>query len=143
MMLSLRGRFALLAGLLVLAVASLAALGGYLAMRASLLDRTGRTAGAQARQLAALVDVPSANGAAEPSGPTASHATQPASQANRVDITDLTLTHELAMSGTLIEVIRPNGAPIQTSSAARSRPSGCPASSPRGACGRARQPRAS
>ena len=105
MMLSLRARFALLAGLLVLAVASLVAVGGYLAMRASLLDRAARSAQGQARQLAALVDVPSGNGAD--------------SQSNRVDITDPTLTHELAFPGALIEVRRPDGALIQTAGASR------------------------
>jgi signal transduction histidine kinase len=121
-MLSLRARFALLAGLLVLAVASLAALGGYLAMRASLLDRAARTAGGQARQLAALVDVPPPAGAEQPTGATNDQATQAGNQGNRVDITDPTLTHELAIVGTLIEVDRPNGALIQASTPARSRP---------------------
>jgi signal transduction histidine kinase len=121
-MLSLRARFALLAGLLVLAVASLAALGGYLAMRASLLDRAARTAGGQARQLAALVDVPPPAGAEQPTGATNDQATQAGNQGNRVDITDPTLTHELAMAGTFIEVARPNGALIQASTPARSRP---------------------
>jgi signal transduction histidine kinase len=121
-MLSVRARFALLAGVLVLAVASLAALGGYLAMRASLLDRAAQTAGGEARQLAALVDVPSSNGAEEPTGATNGQATQAGNQGNRVDITGPTLTHELAMAGTLIEVDRPNGALIQASTPARSRP---------------------
>jgi signal transduction histidine kinase len=96
--LSLRVRFALLAGLLVLVVAALAAFAGYLAMRSSLYDRAARTAQGQARQLAALVDVNAANGAS-----------------NQVDITDRTLTHELALPGTLIEVARPNGTLIQAS----------------------------
>jgi methyl-accepting chemotaxis protein len=133
MMLSLRARFALLAGLLVLAVASLAALGGYLAMRASLLDRAARTADGQARQLAALVDVPSANQAQEPTPDTNGQATQAGNQGNRVDITDPTLTHELAMAGTLIEVDRPNGALIQASNPARSQ-SVRPAASVRSRC---------
>ena len=106
MTLSLRARYALLAGLLVFAVAALAALGGYLAMRTSLLNRTARTAAAQARQLAALVDVGS------PSG----------NQGNSVDIADPTLTHELAMPGTLIEVDRPSGARIQASGPTSSKP---------------------
>ena len=121
-MLSLRARFALTAGLLVLAVASLAALGGYLAMRTSLLDRAARAAEGQARQLAALVDIPSPNGVQEPTGATNGQATQAGNHGNRVDITDPSLTHELAMPGTLIEVDRPNGALIQASTPARSRP---------------------
>jgi signal transduction histidine kinase len=120
-MLSLRFRFALLAGLLVLAVASLAALGGYLAMRASLLDRAARTAQGQAQQLAALVDVPSANGPEEPTGGADVQA-QAGNQGNRVDITDPTLTHELALPAALVRVDRPDGALIQASTRARSQP---------------------
>jgi signal transduction histidine kinase len=116
--LSLRARFALLAGLLVLAVASVAALGGYLAMRGSLLDRAARTAQGQARQLAVLVDVPVPGGSEEPAGANVGQPGNSGNQGNRVDITDPTLTHELAMPGTLIEVDRPNGTLIQAATAA-------------------------
>ena len=115
-MLSLRARFALVAGLLVLLVASLAALGGYLAMRASLLDRAARTAAGQAHQLAGLVDVASVTKrrtkTPRPAG---------GDQGNRVDISDPTLSHELAIPGTLIEVDRPNGTVIQASPLTRTR----------------------
>lgn len=122
MLLSLRARLALLAGLLVLAVASLAALGGYLAMRGSLLHRVARTAESQARQLAAIVDLPSPNGAEERAGGVDVRTAQAGNQGNRVDITDPTLTHELAMPGTLIEVDRPTGALIQASTITHSQP---------------------
>ena len=101
MILSLRIRFALLTALLVLAVASLVALAGYLTMRASLVGRAAHTAQAHAQQLAALVDSPSSTGTD--------------AQGNRVDITDPTLTHELAAPGAVIEVRRPSGALIQAS----------------------------
>jgi two-component system sensor histidine kinase MprB len=103
MTLSLRARFAAAAALLVLAVASLVAVGGYLAMRASLFDRVARTADAEARQLAALADTSSLQG-------------------NRVDINDPTLTHELAIPGTLIEVARRDATLIQASAPPGSRP---------------------
>jgi signal transduction histidine kinase len=115
MKLSLRARFALLAGILVLAVASLAALGGYLAMRTSLLHRAARTAQSQAAQLAGLVDVPVPTGTQDAAG-----APRPADQANnqgnRVDITDPTLTHLRGVPGTLVEVSRKDGTLLQTSS---------------------------
>jgi hypothetical protein len=98
---SLRARFALLAGALVLAVATLVALGGYLTMRHALLSRAERAARDQARQLAATVDTPSAQGAS--------------ANANQVDIADPALTHELAPPGFIVEVTGPMGAPIQAS----------------------------
>jgi signal transduction histidine kinase len=110
-MLSLRARFAVLAGVLVLVVASLVALAGYLAMRSSLLDRAARAAQGQARQLAGLVDVPS------PSAPESQ-----GNQGNRVDIADPTLTHGLAIPGALVEVTRPSGALIQASPPGHSPP---------------------
>jgi two-component system OmpR family sensor kinase len=120
-MLSLRARFALVAAALVLVVASLAALGGYLAMRASLLDRTARTAQGQAQRLAALVDVPS-SGPQEPGGAANGQGTPSSQQGNRVDITDPTLTHELALPGTSIQVERPTGKLIQAATPAHSGP---------------------
>jgi signal transduction histidine kinase len=128
MTLSLRARFALIAGVLVFAVASTAALGGYLAMRASLLDRGARTAAGQAQQLTSLVDVPAANGAEQRTGQTGAQEAQAGNQGNRVDITDPTLTHELAIAGALIEIARPNGTLIQAKAPAHDRPVGLPAS---------------
>ncbi len=126
MRLSLRARFALLAGLLVLTVASLASLGGYLAMRSSLLHGAARTADGQARQLAAVVDVPSRTGGEERAGGANLQAAQGGNQGNRVDIADPTLTRQLAMPGTFIEVNRPDGAVIQASTPTRSRPARLP-----------------
>ncbi len=101
---SLRARFALLAAALVLAVATLVALGGYFTMRHALLSRVEREARTQARQLAAAVDTSS--------GPDAS------GNANRVDITDPALTHQLPGPGWTVEVSGPTGAPIQASATA-------------------------
>lgn len=112
MRLSLRARFALMAGLLVLAVASLAGLVAYLAMRNSLLERNARAAAGQARELATLVDVSSTSGAAEPAS---GHASPSGQGGNRVDISDPTLTHELALPGTVVEVLRPDGKLVQAS----------------------------
>jgi signal transduction histidine kinase len=106
--LSLRARFALLGALLVLAVASCVAVGAYLTMRSSLLDRAARTAQAQATQLRGLIDVPSGAGAD--------------SQGNRVGIADPALTHELGSPGALIQVSRPNGQLIQTAAGHGSAP---------------------
>jgi two-component system sensor histidine kinase MprB len=100
MTLTLRARFALLAGLLVLVVASMVAMAGYATMRSSLLHRAARSADSQARRLAQLVDSPS----------------QPAdAHSNQVDITDQALTHGLGDAGTMIEVHRPSGGLIQAS----------------------------
>lgn len=98
---SLRARFALLAGALVLGVAALVALGGYLTMRHALLSRAEREAQDQATQLAATIDTSSAPGAS--------------ARANQVDITDPSLTHELPAPGFVVEVTGPTGAPIQAS----------------------------
>jgi signal transduction histidine kinase len=95
---SLRARFALLAGALVLAVGSLVALGGYLTMRHALLSRAEREARDQAGQLAATVDTSGAS-----------------ARTNQVDITDPSLTHELPAPGFIVEVTGPTGAPIQSS----------------------------
>jgi signal transduction histidine kinase len=101
MRLSLRARFALLAALLVLVVASLVALGGYLALRHSLLGQAERQARNQARQLVGLVDIPLAQAGQ--------------GQGNRVDITDPALTQELSAPGLIVQINRPGGAPIQAS----------------------------
>jgi signal transduction histidine kinase len=113
MRLSLRARFALLAALLVLTVASLVALGGYLALRHSLLGQVERQARTQARQLVGLVDIPSAQAGQE--------------QGNRVDITDPALTHELSAPGLIVEINRADGALIQASAGRVSRAPELPA----------------
>jgi two-component system, OmpR family, sensor histidine kinase MprB len=97
----MRTRFALLAGTLVLAVAALVAVTGYLTMRSSLLSRASRTAQGEARRLAASVDAPSGGGAE--------------GQANRVDITDRALTRELGVPGAVVEIRRPDGSLVQAS----------------------------
>jgi signal transduction histidine kinase len=106
MRVSLRTRFALLAGSLVLAVAAFVALDGYLTMRHSLLSRAEREARDQARQLVALIDVPATTG---------ERAGVNQAGANQVDITDRTLTSTLSAPGFVIEVNRPNGSVIQAS----------------------------
>ncbi len=110
MKLSLRARFALLAGILVFAVASLAALGGYLAMRTSLLHRAARTAQSQAAQVATMVDVSAPTGSQDAAG------AQTNNQGNTVDINDPALTHLRGVPGTLIDVRRKDGTLIQASS---------------------------
>ncbi|HEY6398176.1 MAG TPA: HAMP domain-containing sensor histidine kinase, partial [Solirubrobacteraceae bacterium] len=110
MKLSLRARFALLAGILVFAVASLAALGGYLAMRTSLLHRAARTAQSQAAQVATMVDVSAPTGSQDAAG------AQTNNQGNTVDINDPALTHLRGVPGTLIDVRRKDGTRIQASS---------------------------
>jgi signal transduction histidine kinase len=105
MRLSLRARFAVLTALLVLVVASLVALGGYLTLRHSLFGQVERQARNQAGQLVGLVDIPSANGQ---------------EQGNRVDIADPALTHELSAPGLVVEINRAGGALIQASAGRRS-----------------------
>jgi signal transduction histidine kinase len=97
--LSLRARFTWLAALLVFVVAALVALGGYLAMRASLLDRAAGNARADAARLTGLVDVGSPNGG----------------NGTQVDLADPGLTHELGQPASVIVVARPNGRIIQRS----------------------------
>jgi signal transduction histidine kinase len=112
MRVSLRMRFALVAGALVLMVAMLVALDGYLTMRHSLLSRAQREASGQALYLARLVDVPAINNGAAGTGEQAA-----ANQAggNQVDISDRALTSGLSAPGFLIEVSRPTGLLIQAS----------------------------
>lgn len=102
MRLSLRARFALLAAVLVLVVASLVALGGYLTLRHSLLGQAERQARNEAAKLAGLIDIPATSASDE-------------GQSNRVDITDTALTRELSTSGLVIEISGPHGALIQAS----------------------------
>ena len=107
---SLRARFALLAGALVLAVATLVALGGYLTMRHALLVRAEREGSNLAGQLAAMVETSRSQGAS--------------GNANLVDIRDPALTQQLLAPGYTVEVSGPSGEPIQSSAtrAGSSRP---------------------
>jgi hypothetical protein len=107
---SLRARFALLAGALVLAVATLVALGGYLTMRHALLVRAEHEANNLAGQLAAMVETSSSQGTS--------------ANANLVDIRDPALTQQLLAPGYTVEVSGPSGEPIQSSAtrAGSSRP---------------------
>jgi signal transduction histidine kinase len=96
MTLPLRLRFALLAAMLVVLVASLVGLAGYLALRSSLLDRTAGTAKSEAGRLLGLVD-----GGGNTNGQV-------------VDITDTSLTRQLSQPGLRVEVVAPGGAVIQS-----------------------------
>jgi signal transduction histidine kinase len=100
---SLRARFALLAGALVLIVAALIALTGYLTMRHAMLARAAQEARNQARQLAAMVD------RAPPQTASAN--------SNQVDIGDPALTHQSGGRFT-IEVTSATGRLLQASVAA-------------------------
>ncbi len=100
--LGVRTRLALLSALLVAAVGTSVAAGGYLTFRGFLLGQAGDQARAQARQLAGLVDVRGA-----PHGGDA--------QANLVDIGDPSLSHGFARDGLLVRVERPDGAFVQAS----------------------------
>jgi two-component system OmpR family sensor kinase len=96
--LGVRGRFALLAALLVLAVGVGVALAGYLALRGSLLGQAVRQARDQAAQLAGLVDVPGAD-----------------ANRNLVGLEDPALAHEFVRGGLLVQVALPDGRPVQAS----------------------------
>jgi signal transduction histidine kinase len=96
--LGVRGRFALLAALLVLAVGVGVALTGYLALRGSLLGQAARQARDQAAQLAGLVDVPGAD-----------------ARRNLVGLEDPALAHDFVRGGLLVEVTRPDGRTVQAS----------------------------
>lgn len=111
MTLSLRARFTWLAAVLVFVVASLVALGGYLAMRSSLLDKAAATATAEASRLAKLVDTAAAGG-----------------NGTRVDLTDPALTHELATPASVIVVAKASGQIIQRSGPPVTLPPSCHAS---------------
>jgi signal transduction histidine kinase len=99
-----RVRLALLSASLVAIVGALVAAGGYLALRASLLDQAEGQARGQAKQLAELVDVPQGPGGGNAQG-----------QANLVDIDDMSLSREFARAGLLVSVVRPSGELIQAS----------------------------
>ena len=97
MRLPLRARFALLAAVLVLLVASLVGMAGYLSFRASLLARADRSARTEANRLAGLV------------------ASSESGDGQAVDLTDTSLTRQLSTPGLLVSVIRPSGAVVQAS----------------------------
>jgi two-component system OmpR family sensor kinase len=105
MRLAIGSRFALLSAGLVLAVGALVALGGYLTLRASLLDQAAGQAADQARQLAALVDLPGVTPA-------------PGQPQNLVDLGDPALSRDFVRGGLLVEVARPDGTVVQRSPAA-------------------------
>ncbi|HEV3129737.1 MAG TPA: HAMP domain-containing sensor histidine kinase [Solirubrobacteraceae bacterium] len=100
MNLPLRLRFALLAALLVLLVASTVGLAAYLSFRSSVLNRAASTAQTEATRLVGLVE-----GGGRADG-------------QLVDIADTSLTRQLSSPGQRIEVDRPNGAVVQSSSQA-------------------------
>jgi two-component system OmpR family sensor kinase len=106
--LGLRARFALLASVLVLVIASLVGAGGYLALRASLLSREERDARDQARQLAALIDAPGRDATGE--------------QANQVDLSDTSLTHGFTRGGLQAIITRADGRFVQATPGAPSVP---------------------
>jgi two-component system OmpR family sensor kinase len=99
--LGIRSRFALLTASLVLTIAALVGIGGYLALRHALLSRAQREAADQARQLAGLVDVGS-----EGSG---------GAQANQVDLHDPSLTGGFARGDLLVDIVGTDGTRIQAS----------------------------
>ncbi len=100
MRLPLRVRFALLAAALVLLVASLVGLVGYLTLRSSLVSHATNEARTEAARLVGLVDV---GGAAA---------------GQSVDLTDSSLTHQLSTPGLQVTVARPNGSVVQSTSRA-------------------------
>jgi two-component system OmpR family sensor kinase len=106
--LTIRGRFALQSALLVLAVGSLVALGGYVTLRSTLLGQAAQRARDQARQLAALVEVPCTPPADRPE--------------NLVDLNDPSLTGDFVRNGLLVQVLRPDGGVVQASRGARQLP---------------------
>ena len=97
MRLPLRVRFALLAAVLVLLIASLVGTAGYLSFRASLLARADRSARTEANRLAGLV------------------ASSEGGNGQAVDLTDTSLTGQLSTAGLLVSVIHPTGAVVQAS----------------------------
>lgn len=101
MRLPLRARFALLAAGLVLLVASLVGVVGYLTLRHSLLARAAGTARTEAVRLVGLIG------------------TSTDQQGDSLDITDRSLTGQLSTPGLRVEVDRPSGAIIQTTGASR------------------------
>lgn len=96
MRLPLRARFALLAAALVLLVASLVGVAGYLTLRHSLLARAAGTARIEAARLVGLIGA-SANG-----------------QGDSLDITDRSLTGQLSTPGLRVEIDRPSSAIVQS-----------------------------
>lgn len=97
MRLALRTRFALLATGLVLLVASVVGLAGYLSLRGSLLSRANRSARTEALRLVGLV------------------ASGEGGNGQAVDLTDSSLTGQLATPGLLVSVLSPSGRVVQAS----------------------------
>jgi signal transduction histidine kinase len=95
MRLALRGRFALLAATLVIVVASLVGLAGYVTFRASVLGHAAATARSEAHRLVGLV---AAGGGGD---------------GQIVDLTDPSLTRQLPAPGVRVEVDRPTGRQVQ------------------------------
>lgn len=104
MTLSLRARFALASGALVLVVAAAVAVAGYLALRRTLDQQARQAAAGQASQVAALVDAGGADRAR--------------AEGNYVDVRDPTLTRQLARPGLWIVVLGAKGQTLQRSPAA-------------------------
>ena len=104
MTLPLRARFALLSAALVLVVASLVGLAGYLTLCASLLGRAASTARTEATRLVGLVD---AGAGADSAG-------------QSVDLTDSSLTRQLSTPGLRVAVARPSGSVVQSTPTAAS-----------------------
>jgi signal transduction histidine kinase len=102
--LTLRGRFVVLAALLVLVVGSGVGAAGYLTLRHALFAQAARQAREQARQLGGLIDVPAAG---------------QEQQGNRVDISDPALTHEFTRPGVLVRIERGDGRLVQRTPSAR------------------------
>lgn len=96
MRLPLRARFALLAAGLVLLVASLVGVVGYLTLRHSLLARAAGTARTEAARLVGVIG------------------TSTDAQGDSLDITDRSLTGQLSTPGLRVEIDRPGGAVVQT-----------------------------
>ena len=99
MRLPLRARFALLVAMLVLLVASLVGLVGYLTLRHSLLARAANTARTETARLVGLIG------------------TSSDAQGDSLDITDQSLTGQLSTPGLRVEVDRPSGAIVQSTGA--------------------------
>jgi two-component system OmpR family sensor kinase len=102
MTLSLRARFALAAGLLVLLVATAVAVAGYVSLDRSLIGRARRAAADQAVQLGRLIDT----GRVEETG---------GQQGNYVELTDRSLTGQLVRPGLWVVIGSSSGAELHRS----------------------------
>lgn len=106
MTVSLRARFALACGLLVVVVAATVAAGGYLALRASLVREARRSADAMAAQLAGVVDTGGRERAVEGRG---------AQQGNYVDLRDPSLVGQFVRPGLWVVVVGPDARVVRSS----------------------------